>query len=59
MEFLSTVEEMLGGSLVNLLVYAVILFVFIIGLIKCVIPVLRNRGLLRRAIRNSRAGEDA
>ena len=59
MEFLSTIEEMLGGSFVNLLVYAVILFVFIIGLIKCVMPVLRNRGLLRRAIRNIRAGEDA
>ena len=50
---------MLGGGLVDLLVYAVILFVFIIALIKCILPVLRNRSLIRRAVRNIRAGDEA
>ena len=59
MGFFETVKGVLGGSFLNLLVYAVILFVFIIGLIKCIAPVLHNRRLLRRAIRNIRAGEDA
>lgn len=59
MGFIETVQGMLGGSALDLLVYAVILFVFILGLIQCVAPVLHNRGLLKRAIRNIRAGEDA
>ena len=59
MGFFETVKGALGGSFLNLLVYAVIRFVFIIGLIKCIAPVLHNRRLLRRAIRNIRAGEDA
>ncbi|MBP3410921.1 MAG: hypothetical protein J6M10_08005, partial [Clostridia bacterium] len=59
MSFLETVKGMLGGSYLNALIYAAILFVFILGLIKCVIPVLHNRSLLRRAIKNIRAGSDA
>jgi len=59
MGFIETLKGMISGSAVNLLVYAVILFVFILGLVKCVAPVLHNRGLLKRAIRNIRAGEDA
>ena len=59
MSFLETVKGLLGGTYMNVLVYAAILFVFILGLIKCVLPVLRNRGLLNRAIKNIRAGEDA
>lgn len=59
MGFLSSLKDMLGGGLVDLLVYAVILFVFIIALIKCILPVLRNRSLIRRAVRNIRAGDEA
>ena len=59
MSFLETVKGMLGGSYLNALIYAAILFVFILGLIKCVIPVLHNRSLLHRAIKNIRAGSDA
>ncbi len=59
MGFLSSLEGFLGSGIVNLLVYAIILFIFVIGLIKCVGPVLRNRSLLRRAVKNIRAGEEA
>ena len=59
MNFLETAKGLLSGSILNLLVYAVIVFVFILGLVKCIAPVLHNRGLLKRAIRNIRAGEDA
>ena len=59
MGFLSSLKSILGGSFFNLLIYAVILFVFIMGLIKCVFPVLRTRGTLRSAIRNIRAGTEA
>ena len=59
MGFLSILKSILGGSFFNLLIYAIILFVFIMGLIKCVFPVMRTRGTLRRAIRNIRAGTEA
>ena len=59
MGFLSSLKSILGGSFFNLLIYAVILFVFIMGLIKCVFPVMRTRGILRSAIRNIRAGTEA
>ena len=56
---LSFFKNFLSGSWLDMLVYVIILSVFIIGLIKCVSPVLHNRSLLRRAIRNIRAGTDA
>lgn len=59
MGFLETVKSLLGGSVIDWLVYAVIVFVFIIGIIQCIAPVLRNRALLKRAIRNIRAGKEA
>ena len=59
MGFLETVKGLLSGSILNLLVYAVIVFVFILGLVKSIAPVLKNRSLLKRAIRNIRAGENA
>ena len=55
----SFLQELLNGSYLNLLVYAIILLVFIFGVIKCVIPVIHNRGLLRRAVRSVRAGNGA
>ena len=59
MAVLTFLKGLLSGSFVNLLVYAIILLVFIFGLIKCVFPVLRNRRLLRSAVSNVRAGEQA
>ena len=59
MGFLASLKTDMLGSIVNLLVYAAILFVFIMGFIRCVCPVLRTKGLLRRATRNIRAGADA
>lgn len=59
MGLIKTLTGILGGSLMNALIYAVIVFVFIMGLIKCVLPVLRNRRLLLRAVANIRAGESA
>ena len=59
MAVLSFLQGLISGSILNLLVYAIILLVFIFGLIKCVFPVLRTRGMLRSAVRNVRAGEEA
>lgn len=59
MALLAFLRNLFNGSFVNLMVYAVILLVFLFGVIKCVIPVLRNRALLRAAIRNVRAGDSA
>ncbi len=53
------VLDFLSGSWLDMLVYAIIIFVFVIALVKCVAPVLHNRNLLRRAIRNIRAGAQA
>lgn len=39
MGFIETVQGMLGGSALDLLVYAVILFVFILGLILSLIHI--------------------
>lgn len=59
MNFLTRIGELLGGGPVDLLIYLIIIFVFIIALVKCVAPVMRNRALLRRAIRVIRDGADA
>ena len=59
MAVLSFLQGVIGGSVLNVLVYAIILLVFIFGMIKCVLPVLRTRGMLRSAVRNVRAGEEA
>lgn len=59
MNFFETLKSEMAGSAVNILVYAAIVFVFIIGLIKCIVPVMRTRALLNRAIRNIRAGSEA
>ena len=59
MGFVEAMKSQLAGSIFNVLVYAAIVFVFIMGLVKCIVPVMRTRGLLRHAIRNIRAGSDA
>ena len=47
------------GAIVNLLVYAMMLLLFVLGIVKCVAPVVHNQKLLKRAVRNIRAGQDA
>jgi len=59
MGFVTAFKNMLGGNMLNILVYAAIIFVFIVGMVTCIVPVIRTRGLLRRAIGNIRAGTDA
>ncbi len=59
MAFLTSLFRSMTGSVINMLVYALMLTVFIIGLIKCVFPVVHTRGLLRSAVTNIRAGADA
>ena len=50
-----------GGwsAILNLLVYAMMFLLFVLGIIKCVAPVVHNQKLLKRAVRNIRAGQDA
>ena len=59
MEFLSSLLQNIGSGLMNLLVYAAIVLIFILGVIKCILPVLRNRAILKNAIRNIRMGSAA
>ena len=44
-------------SIASALVYLLIALLFIFGFIKCILPVLRNRAMLRRAIRTIKAGD--
>ena len=59
MELLNFLKSELLSNIMNMLVYAVIILVFIAGFVRCICPVLRAKSVLRRAIRNIRAGEDA
>lgn len=44
-------------SVASALVYLLIVLLFIFGLVKCILPVARNRATLRRASRTIRAGD--
>lgn len=57
MEFLSTLFGSANYS--NILIYLVIIAVFLIGILYCIVPVLDNRGRLRRAVRIIKAGNKA
>ena len=51
------VQNLLGSaSVADILVYAAIIAIFVLGIVKCVTPVLNTRRLLLRAIRNIKAG---
>ena len=55
---MEAIRTMLGSSSISdIAIYAVIVIVFIIGLILCIAPVIGTRNHLRRAIRDLRAGE--
>lgn len=54
------VQNLLGSaSVADILVYAAIIAIFVLGIAKCVMPVLNTRRLLLRAIRNIKAGDNA
>ena len=58
MTFLQSFAASLGSSLFNALVYIGILALFVVGISRCILPVMHTRNLLRRAIRNIRSGSD-
>ena len=47
------------GSGFSVFVYIAIVLLFIIGIVKCIVPVARNRKLLLRAIKNIKKGDKA
>ena len=61
MKFIQYIQSMFSGSLTgisSLIVYIGIVVLFVVGLVRCVFPVMRTRGLIRRAIKSIRAGGD-
>lgn len=55
---MKAILTMLGsGSFSDIVVYAIIIVVFIVGLLLCIAPVIDTRNRLRRAIRDLRAGD--
>ena len=51
-----------GGGLstvLNICVYLMMFALFVLGIVKCVAPVVHNEKLLKRAVKNIRAGQDA
>jgi ABC-type transporter Mla subunit MlaD len=58
LEFIKNVFSKMNG-ITNALVYLAIAALFILGIIKCVAPVVSTRGVLRRATRNIRQGDKA
>ena len=58
MEFISSLLKS-GTNLSNVLIYLVIIAVFLVGILYCIVPVLDNRGRLRRAVRTVKSGTKA
>ena len=61
MKYIDYLKTMMAGSLTSassVVIYVVIVLLFILGLVRCVFPVMRNRGLIRRAIKSIRTGGD-
>ena len=55
---MEAIKTMLGSSsFADIVIYAIIVAVFIVGLTLCILPVIDTRNHLRRAIRDLRAGE--
>ena len=58
MAFMQTLFSSAFTNLFNALVYFAIAALFIVGIARCILPVVRTRNLLRRAIRSIRSGDD-
>lgn len=59
MNFLTTLLGSESTSFSDIIIYVVIVALFFIGLACCIVPVLRTRGLLRKAIHNIKSGGKA
>ena len=55
MEFIQKIIPTLISDIGNLLVYLSIVVVFIVGIYKCILPVMHNRRVLKKAIRSIRS----
>ena len=61
MKYIEYAQKMFAGSMnsvSSLVIYIAIVVLFLVGLVRCVFPVMRTRGLVRRAIRSIREGGD-
>ena len=61
MKYIEYIQNMFAGSMnsvSSLVIYVAIVVLFIVGLVRCVFPVMRTRGLVRRAIKSIRNGGD-
>ena len=61
MKYIEIIKNMFAGSVnsvSSLVIYIAIVALFFIGLIRCVFPVVRTRGLIRKATRSIRNGGD-
>ena len=61
MKYIDFAQKMFAGSMnsvSSLVIYIAIVVLFLVGLVRCVFPVMRTRGLVRRAIRSIREGGD-
>ena len=61
MKYLEYLRTMMVGSMTSapaVIIYIAIVVLFILGIVRCVAPVLRNQGLIKRAIRLIRDGGD-
>ena len=59
MSFWETIKSWLGNDIFSVFVYAAIVALFVIGIVKCVLPVVNTRRLLQRAIKNIKKGDKA
>ena len=55
MEFIQNMFSNLITGTTNVLVYIAIVVIFIVGIFKCILPVVRTRRLLKKAIRSIRS----
>ena len=58
MDFIQSLFSNALSGVSNLLVYIGIVALFVVGMIRCILPVVRTRGTLRRAIRSIRSEGD-
>ena len=58
MDFIQSLYSNALSGISNLVVYIAIVVLFVVGLIRCIAPVVRTRGTLRRAIRSIRSEGD-
>lgn len=58
MEFWNTIKSWLGGG-ISVVVYAAIVILFAVGVIKCLMPVSNNRKRLKKAISQIKQGDRA